>query len=76
MPSTALAMKSVGCWHHLFNLNEHHSGHSGPVEVLRIHASLDHESVMRTTLPRMGMLPYCRDLLTVCASQVHLANTL
>lgn len=76
MPSTALAMKSVGCWHHLFNLNEHHSGHSGPVEVLHIHASLDHESVMRTTLPRMGMLPYCRDLLTVCASQVHLANTL
>lgn len=76
MPSTALAMKSVGCWHHLFNLNEHHSGHSGPVEVLHIHASLDHESVMRTTLPRMGMLPYCRDLLTVCASHVHLANTL
>ena len=76
MPTAALAMKSVACWHHLFKLNKDRSGHSGTVEMLHVQASLGHECALRTTLPRMGVLPYHGELLTECASHVHLANTL
>lgn len=70
-----LVMKSVGCWHHLIKLNEDHSGHSGPIEMLHICESLDHESVLRTTPPGIGMLPYCREFLTASANAEDLANT-
>lgn len=64
MPSAALAIQLEGCRHHLFKLNKDHSGHSGQVAMLLIHAWLDHESVLRTTLSSIGMLPYCGELLT------------
>lgn len=40
MPSAALAMQSMGCRNHLFKLNKDHSGHSGQVAMLLMHAGL------------------------------------
>lgn len=59
MPSAALSMQSVGCRHHLFKMSKDHSGHSGQVAALLMHAWLDYESVLRTPLSNMTHLVLC-----------------
>lgn len=59
MPSAALAMQSMGCRNHLFKLNKDHSGHSGQVAMLLMHAGLDYESVLRTALSNMTHFLLC-----------------
>lgn len=59
MPSAALAMQSVGCRNHLLKLNKDHSGDSGTVAMLPMHARLDHRSVIRTTLSSVTHFLLC-----------------